>query len=94
MEDVIEGIVAIRGKNKAHGALMKKFLALDKKLKEILIHDDSKHQLQRKFERIALDEHYTNLYAPRLIVEQEANISSAPEESIKKTRKMLHKGLI
>lgn len=93
MEDVIEGIVAIRGKNKAHGALMKKFLALDKKLKEILIHDDSKHQLQRKFERIALDEHYTNLYAPRLIVEQEANISSAPEESIKKTRKMLHKGL-
>jgi len=72
---------------------MEKVGLLDKKLKDILIHDDSKIQLQRKFERIALDEHYTNLYAPRLMVEKEANVSSIPEESIKKTRKMLHKGL-
>ena len=96
MEDVTEGIVTVCGKNKAHGELMKKFGVVDKFLKRVLIHDDSKHQLQRKFERIALDEHFTNLYAPRLIVEKtEENIdkSNLPDESIKKTRKTFQKGI-
>jgi len=96
MEDVTEGIIAVCGKNKAQGAFMQKIKVLDKKLKKVLIHDDTKIQLQRKFERIALDEHYTNLYAPRLIAEKaehDTNLPSAPEESIKKTRKMLKKGL-
>lgn len=69
---------------------------MTKKLKSLLTHDDSKTQLQRKFERIALDEHYTNLYAPRLIAEKtehETNIPGVPEESLKKTKKMLQKGL-
>lgn len=96
MEDVTEGIVAVCGKNKAKGAVMQRISVLDKKLKSLLTHDDSKTQLQRKFERIALDEHYTNLYAPRLIAEKtehETNSPGVPEESLKKTKKMLQKGL-
>jgi len=96
MEDVTEGIVAVCGKNKARGAIVNQVSVVDKSLRKVLIHDDSKPQLQRKFERIALDEHYTNLYAPRLIAEKTEEIidkSNIPEVSIKKTRKVLQKGI-
>lgn len=70
MEDITTGIVGIVGKNKAQGAILKNISEVDKFMKKKLIVDDSKHKLQRKFEKIALDEHYTNLYAPRLLVDK------------------------
>ena len=70
MEDIKEGIVAVCGNNKAQGVIIKNISEIDKFMKKTLIVDDSKHQLQRKFEKIALDEHYTNLYAPRLLVDK------------------------
>ena len=72
MEDIAEGIVAVCGKNKAQGAIQKNISAVDKYMKKRLLVDDSKHKLQRKFEKIALDDHYTNLYAPRVLVEKTA----------------------
>merc|ERR1712046_108229 len=96
MEDVSEGVKAICGNNKAQGVIIRKLKFLDEKLRKFLLHDDSKIQLQRKFEKIALDEHYTRLYAPRIIAEKtehDSNRAKVPEESIKKTRKMLQKGL-
>ena len=96
MEDVSEGVKAVCGNNKAQGVIIRKLKFLDEKLRKFLLHDDSKIQLQRKFEKIALDEHYTRLYAPRIIAEEtehDSNRAIVPEESIKKTRKMLQKGL-
>ena len=44
--------------------------SMDSKLKECLIHEDSKAMLTRKFEKIILDEHFTNLYAPRILAKE------------------------
>ena len=78
MEEVAEGIVAVCGKNKAHGVIMKNVSTVDRFMKKRLIVDDSKHRLQRTFEKIALDEHYSNLYAPRLLIDKN-------EKTIKQT---------
>ena len=78
MEEVAEGIVAVCGKNKTQGVVMKKVSAVDKFMKSKLVVDDSKHKLQKTFEKIALDEHYSNLYAPRLLVDK-------TEKTIKQT---------
>ena len=39
----------------------------DKALKGSLIKENCQEHLQRKFEKIVLEEHITNLYAPRII---------------------------
>ena len=70
MEEVAEGIVAVCGKNKTQGVVMKNVSAVDRFMKRRLVVDDSKHKLQKTFEKIALDEHYSNLYAPRLLVDK------------------------
>ena len=78
MEEVAEGIVAVCGKNKTQGVVMKNVSAVDQFMKSKLVVDDSKHKLQKTFEKIALDEHYSNLYAPRLLVDK-------TEKTIKQT---------
>jgi hypothetical protein len=44
-------------------------------------------ELLRKYEKIMLEEHFTNLYAPRILAEQQENmIQSAPLLSEADTR--------
>ena len=44
-------------------------------------------ELLRKYEKIMLEEHFTNLYAPRILAEQqEATLLSAPLLSEAETR--------
>ena len=70
MEDIMYGVGNVLGRQKSSLFLTKIFTSLDKLLKKLLIHDDSQQELQRKFEKICLDEHITNLYAPRIIARQ------------------------
>jgi len=70
MEDVNDGIESILGRPKTTGFVEKLIGKADVTLKKLLIHEDSKPQLQRKFEKIALEDHYTNLYGPRIVAEQ------------------------
>ena len=97
MEDITAGIVAVYGKNKAQGVIQKNISEIDKFMRKKLIVDDSKHKLQRKFEKIALDEHYTNLYAPRLLVDKNEKIkASTPAEEgvdVKNAQKMFRQAI-
>ena len=73
MEDVMQGIEDVVGRQRAKGIFSELCRAIDKLLKSILIGKDSQQELSRKFERICLDEHITNLYAPRIIANQVSN---------------------
>ena len=41
---------------------------IDKTLKETLHCEDTKDEILEKYEQIMLDEHFTNLYAPRKLI--------------------------
>merc|ERR1712080_499740 len=56
------------------GKLRQHLKSLDTIIKDKLIHDESKDQLQRKFEKITMEDHFTNLYAPRLLVETKISV--------------------
>merc|ERR1711892_680513 len=92
----MKGVENVIGRQKAKGIFSEFCRAIDKVLKSILISKDSQQQLQRKFERICLDEHITNLYAPRIIANQD---SAEQTKELKKTitfaesRKSFKKGV-
>ena len=64
----------------------------------MLIHDDCKQELQRRFERICLDEHITSLYAPRIIAKQVSSSETKTDAiqknvSFKDTKKSFRKAV-
>lgn len=96
MEDVMQGIENVIGRQRAKGVFSEICRAVDKLLKSMLIGKDSQQQLQRKFERICLDEHITNLYAPRIIANQdseEQNKEPTRTISFAESRKSFKKGV-
>merc|ERR1712192_183071 len=70
MEDITQGVLAICGNSGARNKVSKKMKVADGKVREALIRDDVKTELQRRFESISVRDHMMNLYAPRLIVEK------------------------
>ena len=79
IDDIMNGVETIIGKKtKASGLRERFFLELDRGLKSILVVEETKTLFQ-KYERIMLDEHFTNLYAPRILArQQEAEIKPSP----------------
>jgi hypothetical protein len=66
MSEVMEGVSIIVGhKNKASSLFIRLAHGLDDWLKAGLCLDKTTRELLRKYEKIMLDEHFTNLYAPR-----------------------------
>jgi len=70
IDDIMDGIESVLGKRKNVGCIQSLVRKIDDLLKSWLILADSKEQLTRKFEKIILEEHFTNLYAPRILVEE------------------------
>merc|ERR1712001_239767 len=70
MEDITQGVLAICGNSGTRNEVAKKMKVADGKVRQALIRDDVKSELQRRFESISVRDHITNLYAPRLIVEK------------------------
>ena len=74
MDDTLKGVLAICGKTMTNGGkrgyLATKWNTVDDKLKEVILQNSSKHELERRFEAITVKEHFTNLYGPRLLVDQ------------------------
>jgi len=74
IEDTKKGVLAICGNTTTNGAkrgyLASRWNLVDKKVKEVLLQKSSKHELERRFEAITVKEHFTNLYGPRLLIEQ------------------------
>ena len=74
MEDTMKGVLGICGNTTTNGAkrgyLASKWNLVDEKAKELLLQNSSKHELERRFEAITVKEHFTNLYGPRLLIEQ------------------------
>ena len=70
IDDIMDGIESVLGKRKNVGCIQSPVRKIDDLLKSWLILADSKEQLTRKFEKIILEEHFTNLYAPRILVEE------------------------
>jgi len=96
MEDVMSGIENVIGRQKAKGFFSTFCRSIDKILKSFLIGKDSQQQLQRKFERICLDEHITNLYAPRIIASQDTQERTKDNKrtvSFAESRKSFKKGI-
>jgi len=97
MDDVMEGVQNVVGVQRAINIFSKVCSSVDKSLKNVLIHDDCKQELQRRFERICLDEHITNLYAPRIIAKQVSSENrvdgSIKNLSFKDTKKSFRKAV-
>ena len=74
MDDTMKGVLSICGNTMTNGGkrgyLATKWNIVDEKLKEVILQNSSKHELERRFEAITVKEHFTNLYGPRLLVEQ------------------------
>lgn len=94
IDEMMEGVGIIVGRNnRASGLFIRLASMLDDKLKAGLCVEKTK-ELLRKYEKIMLDEHFTNLYAPRILAQQtEEENQSAPLLSVEDTRKSLKKGL-
>ena len=98
MDDVMEGVQNVVGVQRAMNLFSKVCSSLDKYLKNILIHEDCKQELQRRFERICLDEHITSLYAPRIIAKQvstetKVDATTSKNVSYKDTKKSFRKAV-
>jgi len=60
----------------------------------MLLGEDCKQELQRKYEKIMLDEHITNLYAPRIIAQKTTSeVESTKTLSFGDTRKSFKHGV-
>jgi len=95
MEDVMHGVRDVIGRQKATGLFSELCRSFDKFLKSILIDQDSQQVLQRKIEKICLEEHMTHLYAPRIIANQETTANTQESKhtyNLAKSRKSFRKG--
>ena len=87
MDDVMVGIETVIGRRqKHHGCLRKAAKKVDKALANMLtLQENSRHQLTRTFEKIVLDEHFTNLYAPRILA-KDAAVEQTDSDNTDKVR--------
>ena len=86
IDNIINGVETIVGKKaKASGWCEQGFRALDRNLKSVLIVEETKEIFQR-FEEIMLDEHFTNLYAPRILAVQDLESKPVPAVSLQISR--------
>lgn len=69
MDDISHGVTAILGNLTASGRLANMVRNWDERLKSLFLHEGVKIDLMRKFEKISVHDHFVNLYAPRLIVQ-------------------------
>jgi len=91
IDDIMSGVEVIVGKKtKAKGFFAQIFKNLDDTLKSILIVEETKSIMQ-KYEKIMLDEHFTNLYAPRILAKQD-DVKPA-DISAKDSRNIFKKGI-
>ena len=99
MDDIMDGVANVVGVQKAMTILSKIFSSIDDFLKKIIVHSDSQVDLQRKFEKMMLDEHITNLYAPRILASQtmtdsgHQDFSSQPPGKVMDPRKSFRKAV-
>jgi len=93
IDNIMNGMETIVGKKtKATGWCEQAVRALDHGLKNLLIVEETKTIFQ-KYEEIMLDEHFTNLYAPRIIAKQETEDKPTPSVSLQISRKTFKNGL-
>jgi hypothetical protein len=85
--DVMDGVSTIVGRgNRASSLFIRLAHALDDYLKAGLCLEKTR-ELLRKYEKIMLDEHFTNLYAPRILAQQQQEEVHAPSLlSVRDTR--------
>jgi len=94
MENITQGMNSICGNMETRGKLRQHLKNLDTIIKDKLIHDESKDQLQRRFEKITVEDHFTNLYAPRLIVGTQVSVDETDVEDDEATTvKIFRKGM-
>ena len=82
MDDIMSGVETIIGKKtQAKGLCHTFFKSLDHGLRSALILEDRK-AIFKKYEQIMLDEHFTNLYAPRILATQQADDDTIPHVTL------------
>jgi hypothetical protein len=88
MANVMDGVNTIVGRgNRASSLFIRLAHSLDDCLKAGLCLEKTR-ELLRKYEKIMLDEHFTNLYAPRILAQQQQEEVTAPSLlSVRDTRK-------
>ena len=92
----MQEIANVIGRQRAKGVLSEICRARDMLLKRIFIGKDSQQHLQQKFERICPGERITNLYAPRIITNQDSEgQTKEPTRTISfpESRKSFKKGV-
>ena len=70
VHDMMDGIVSVSGKQWTSNALNRAVTAVDQFLQNRLILKDSQHMMERTMEKIMVEEHINNLYAPTILAHQ------------------------
>ena len=70
VHDMMDGIVTVSGKQWTSNALNRAVTAVDQFLQNSLILKDSQHMMERTMEKIIVEEHINNLYAPTILAHQ------------------------
>ena len=70
VHDMMDGIVTVSGKQWTSNALNRAVTAVDQFLQNFLILKDSQHMMERTMEKIIVEEHINNLYAPTILAHQ------------------------
>merc|ERR1719228_259783 len=84
IDNIMGGMEALIGRRGHYGATQF-FNQIDNKyIRHYLICKEKKENLERAFDKVVLQEHYTNLYGPRILVDTTAT-TTTPTGSLKYT---------
>ena len=84
IHNMMDGIDSIKGSQWTQiSAVNRSLTAADQMLQKLLIMEDSQHMMERTMEKILVEEHISNLYAPTILAHQMTQNENLKAESIK-----------
>ena len=89
IHNMMDGIVSIRGSHWKSNPLNRLLSAADQVLKNCLIKKDSKDMMERTMEKIMVEEHINNLYAPTILAHKITTENLSAEKIKRSTWKAL-----
>ena len=84
IHNMMDGIESVTGSHWKSNAVNRLFTAVDEVLKSCLIKKDSKGMMERTMEKIIVEEHINNLYAPTILAHKITK-ENLPAEEIKRS---------
>merc|ERR1719508_194224 len=93
IDDIMAGVESVVGKHGSY-TFHEVFKQIDNKyVRKILISKDKREGLEREFEKVMLDNHFTHLYGANVLVEDEEEVKNKPDFSAAQNIKSFTTGI-